>query len=93
MSSIHFTQNVIQSYDYLRKLGILVVDQYVPKIEGNISLKFYEAIKKRYRGEVHNKLVMENKKKQQLESSKETIGEECKHSGQVQLNHPSSDIT
>ena len=38
------------------------MDQYVPKIDDNIYLKFYEAIKKRYRGEVHNKLVRENKK-------------------------------
>ena len=38
------------------------MDQYVPKIDGNIYLKFYEATKKRYRGEVHNKLVRENKK-------------------------------
>lgn len=38
------------------------MDQYVPKIDDNIYLKFYEAIKKRYRGEVHNKLIRENKK-------------------------------
>ena len=38
------------------------MDQYVPTIDDNIYLKFYEAIKKRYRGEVHNKLIRENKK-------------------------------
>lgn len=38
------------------------MDQYVAKIDDNIYLKFYEAIKKRYRGEVHNKLIRENKK-------------------------------
>lgn len=38
------------------------MDQYVPKIDDNIYLKFYEAVKKRYRGEVHNKLIRENKK-------------------------------
>ena len=44
------------------RLDILGVDQYVPEIDGNIYLEFYEAIKKRYRGEAHNELVMETKK-------------------------------
>lgn len=71
------------------------MDQYVPRIDDNIYLKFYEAIKKRYRGEVHNKLIRENKKtttgqQQKLKTkiTQETISEECKHSGQAQLNHP-----